>query len=100
MKNQRDPAIHVSTSQNSNPLLYWWEDEKRVVSKTIVEGLLPYAWARNSGPCGCENAWDWLSQAGTPTFRRPCSQNWSTGNCPTLPTLLRIALGGARMSEP
>src|SRR5208283_5975865 len=80
--NNRHSASHVSTSQKSDQLLYWWENRRSEWStKQLSKGFGPMPWGRNCGACGCARAWVWLNWGSTPAFRRRCSQNWSVANC-------------------
>jgi transcriptional regulator with XRE-family HTH domain len=93
-KSKWDPAIHVSTSQNSNPLLYWWEnEEKRVVNKTIVEGLQPYALGEKLRTLRLRKSMGLVELGKHTGLSAAMLSKLERGKLfPTLPTLLRIAL--------
>jgi len=84
----------VSTSQNSNPLLYWWEnEEKRVVNKTIVEGLRPYALGEKLRTLRLRKSMGLVELGKHTGLSAAMLSKLERGKLfPTLPTLLRIAL--------
>src|SRR5579864_4084235 len=54
---QRNSANHVSTSQKSSQLLYWWENRRSEWStKQLSKGFGPMLWGRNCGAFGCARA--------------------------------------------
>ncbi|MBZ5720080.1 MAG: helix-turn-helix domain-containing protein, partial [Acidobacteriia bacterium] len=94
---QRDSANHVSTSQKSNQLLYWWEkQEERVVNKTnetIVEGLRPYALGEKLRSLRLRKSMGLVELGKHTGLSAAMLSKLERGKLfPTLPTLLRIAL--------
>lgn len=84
----------MSTSQNSNPLLYWWEnEEKRVVNKTIVEGLQPYALGEKLRTLRLRKSMGLVELGKHTGLSAAMLSKLERGKLfPTLPTLLRVAL--------
>ena len=84
----------MSTSPNSNPLLYWWEnEEKRVVNKTIVEGLRPYALGEKLRTLRLRKSMGLVELGKHTGLSAAMLSKLERGKLfPTLPTLLRIAL--------
>jgi transcriptional regulator with XRE-family HTH domain len=90
---QRNSANHVSASQKSNQLLYWWENEKRVVNKTIVEGLRPYALGEKLRSLRLRKSMGLVELGKHTGLSAAMLSKLERGKLfPTLPTLLRIAL--------
>jgi transcriptional regulator with XRE-family HTH domain len=84
----------VSTSPKPNPLLYWWEkQERRVVNKTIVEGLLPYALGEKLRTLRLRKSMGLVELGKHTGLSAAMLSKLERGKLfPTLPTLLRIAL--------
>ena len=91
---QRNSAIHVSASQKSDTMLYWRENrEKRVVNKTIVEGLRPYALGEKLRTLRLRKSMGLVELGKHTGLSAAMLSKLERGKLfPTLPTLLRIAL--------
>ena len=92
--NQRNFVNDVNGAQNSNPLLYWGENEgNRVVNKTIVEGLRPYALGEKLRTLRLRKSMGLVELGKHTGLSAAMLSKLERGKLfPTLPTLLRIAL--------